>query len=540
MRSAWVPKLFILLFLIFLGGFAYLTQNPDSPYLEQAQEWPVVGEAARAFREAYLGPPVDPGAVAEPAEGEGGIEIVYLPARGDESGDRPPGEGTVEAPLRLSTPDQQRIEEMADELAARGARLVPEDPGDGERKLSPGAALADGERIPTMPEGSRSAPSLGMPSRAQEIAYIASEWRWFSPGHTIRSAPEAGAPVRAELASMAWLPVLDQQGSWKQVVFQGKRGWVDASWRPPYKTKWARRGLLRHRHEPVTSSDWGRYQQARKLLEVDKKNHKVQVGEYTLITDVEDPELIAAMDRAAVAAEEAYFARFGRLPSGNPGRSVVLFAEEDLYRQYLAGLSGKLKWNLGHAESGILAFFAEGRPRPELVRTLIHEIGHLLNDRALARRLPTWLEEGIATDLGSAWLEDSAVATGRESLAIQSPHRRLLYLGEMMDAGGLPPCQAVMYLNYDTFHRTPETERWAYAHSLALVRFLLDGDGGRHADGFREFLRDVAAGYSPGTENLLKHLELQPEHLDRGFRHWLQQEVAAIRQGAESRWAGRH
>lgn len=59
----WASYGWILALLLIFGGVAWLTRNPDSPILERARGWPLVGDLADAFRRAYLPPP---SVVAEP------------------------------------------------------------------------------------------------------------------------------------------------------------------------------------------------------------------------------------------------------------------------------------------------------------------------------------------------------------------------------------------------------------------------------------------------------------------------------------------
>ena len=63
--------------LIVLAGVAWLTQNPEAKLVEQAQEWPVVGGLAKAFRRAYLPPPPATEPLATSSEPE--IEVLAPP-----------------------------------------------------------------------------------------------------------------------------------------------------------------------------------------------------------------------------------------------------------------------------------------------------------------------------------------------------------------------------------------------------------------------------------------------------------------------------
>lgn len=500
----------ILAFLAAFAGYAYLTRHPESPWLEEAQEWPVVGELARSFRHAYLGPPSS-GPPGEPVS-----EDTLIAYRED---DEEPGS---EEPLTIFLPEGQRARVEGSER-----RTAPEpqrSPSPAERLTTPGPELKS-EAKPKAKAKPAVLPGIAEP----RFTYLVEDWRWFRPGQQVRVGPASDAHPRVRLEALSWLPVLTRNGSWAEVVHHGDRGWIDTSWEPPYKRKWATRGLLRHRHEPVRHSDWGRYQEARKLLGIEGKPDR-QVGAYTLLTDVDDRELLAFLDRAAIVAEDAYFARYGRLPSGNPGRSVVLFAREADYRKYSESANVASDSHVGHAGIGIATFFAEGRSRADLTRTLVHEIGHLLNARALAWRLPPWLEEGIATDLGSVWLEDDPVVTGRGAgVENWGPDSRIVLLGQILDQGQLPTVEVLMYADREAFFKNSRVQKYAYAHSLGVVRYLLDPDQG-HAEGFRELLKKIADGRGADPELLAKLLDVDLEELDQGFRAWLRLEAAAAQQ----------
>ena len=79
----------VLLLLVVLAGFAWMTQNPDAEILETATEWPLIGPLAERFRERYLGPETQgPDATAEEPPAEGLVVIQVLP-RGDLDDDQP-------------------------------------------------------------------------------------------------------------------------------------------------------------------------------------------------------------------------------------------------------------------------------------------------------------------------------------------------------------------------------------------------------------------------------------------------------------------
>lgn len=501
------PILSIFFVLALFAGFTWLTRHPESPWLEKAQEWPWVGDLATRFRDAYVHQEPAGNTTAEETGGKRETVVVYIPAK--------PGE-----PLHLppygppaATGDTAR-------------RPPPSRPAPPPREPA----------IPRLSPADRRAPAVASAPPISTVQYVALEWVWFLPGNRIFAAADSDAEVRTRLEAMAYLPVLDRDGNWVEVMYDGRRGWIDTFWKPPHDRRKARRGILRQRYEPVRGSDGVKLRKARKILGVRRSD--VKVGDYSLVTDVDDEELLAFLDSAAVAAEEAYFARYGRLPSGDPLRSAVLFAAEADYRRFTEATSSlPADGFVGHAGSGVLAFYAEGRSRVALARTLVHEITHLLNDRAVARRLQPWLEEGMATDLGSVWVESSPdvesdpIVGDENALVVQGLEPRIFFLERLLEAGKLPSVAAVVSLDRDDFYR-PEVKTYSYAHSAALIRYLLEGEDGRLAGAFHTFLKRVATGL---RADLLKLLERDVEELDRGFREWLREEARECRERLQER-----
>jgi len=369
--------------------------------------------------------------------------------------------------------------------------------------------------------------ALPLATQESKAASAAQEWSWFLPGSPIVESPERGGDVRGNLVAMAYLPILTREGQWVEVVHRGRRGWIDTAREPPHDRDNARRGGLRARAERVRGNDPWKLKAAKDLL--GERASEMKVGSYRLFTDVQDQELLSYLDGAATAAEEAYFARYGRLPSGNPLRSAVLFANEATYRRYTDEEDIQLPGtSTGSAGSGVLVFYAEGKQRADLAATLVHEITHLLNDRALATNLPPWLEEGLASDLGSLWVEvfprpgEGASVSDRVSVAIQRFERSVLALNASLMAGQLPPLSTLLTLDRQGFY-AEETSGDSYAQSLALIRYLLDEKEGL-AEGFRAFLGRIASGR---PTDLLELVELDGREMELGFRHWLQGAASA-------------
>lgn len=514
-RTTIVPATLMILFLAAFGGFAYFTRHPESPVIEEAESWPVLGEVATRFREHYLGPRSDLDPTVE-GSGEGEEDdVVYEFV-----------DGTLRPAERRATPPVAPPRSNRSDEPRRGrASPIPEMP----------VILADSQgRTPGLSSATSSDPEpLAVP-------FVAEDWRWFLPGQSLRSAPDERAEEIASLQALAFLPILGREGLWARVRLRGEFGWIDTSWQPPHSRRDARQGGLRRKAEPPRGADWKALGDLKEHFGLRRPNGRL--GDFGLYTDVEDDDLLAFFDETAKAAEAAYFARFARLPSGDPLRAAAFFARRVDYDRFAAS-SGTMRSgdHVGYAADGTIAFYAEERSRLDLASTLVHEITHILNGRSLTWWLPPWLEEGLASDLGSVWIEpaEDVLADG-ESPSAALERRRIgrwqvgraetyvIVLAEILEKGDLPPMLSVISADRKTF-MARENVRVGYAYGASLVRYLLDGG---HRGGFLRFLHRVADGYEPNAALLLQSLgfdeealEEDPlaatEPLDQGFRQWL-------------------
>lgn len=522
------PILMICLVLTLGGGFAWLTHHPESPWLEKATTWPGVGPLAKRFRDAYLGP------APTLVMGEDGQLREGSPSEVS------PQEPRAE-PERIARKERSASAGQRD--AARKPQVTNEPPPEPETskpepvnepiQLSEAWIEAETRRFEPVPP-----PPPPRPSDAIDLTQ-ASAWEWFLPGQPLAESIAPAVVPGEPLSSMAYLPIFDRDGTWAEVVYRGRRTWIDTSWKPPHSRRKAHRGIVRQRYEPVRTSDREQLEKARKILGIDRPVR--YLGPYQLFTDIEDEELLDFLDLTARKAEDAYFARFARLPSGDPTRSIVLFAHKSDYQSYA---SNEMLANTGgHAGSGMLVFFAEDRPRFDLARTLVHEVAHLMNARALTRFLPPWLEEGTASVLGSVWMEDpieAAVVVGRSADSRFTMSRvagGTLHLGKLLETNQLAKLETLFKIEYELFHR-PEIQSYAYSHSASFLRFLLDAEDGRFKEGFLKFLGKIAAGFGADSKLLLKLLDIDADELDLRYRAWLRQQVEdQKKRQAEEGWS---
>lgn len=288
---------------------------------------------------------------------------------------------------------------------------------------------------------------------------------------------------------------------------------------------------------PARPPDPARLAAARKLLGSDAATGSL--GPYTLYTDVRDPERLAWLGQVAARFEEAYLARTGRAPLGKPAEAVVLFAEEADYRSFqrAEGRLGALDAR-GHSGYGVVALWDGGRPRLDIAGTLVHELAHLVNRRALGPLLPSWLDEGIADDFASSELDGEGrilpgtlsglrVKAGR-FYRVFGAQASLLALAGEIEEGRLLPLPRLAALSWEEFMGSEGGIR--YIHAAFWIRYLWDGEGGAHAPALRAFLDDVAAG-GPATGDALRaRLGRSWDELEAGFRAWVLQQAGAGRE----------
>lgn len=495
-----------------VAGYAWLSQNPHHEVVRQAEDWPVVGPVAIWFGESYRSP----------------VRVAVRPV---EEPDGPVNEPTFVAGERVDRAGLPQPQPVVEGGATRpGLPDLTTEPT--EPLLITRSPTDLGNRVPV---DLAPAPRRPRPAAA-EIAAL--EWRWFLPGQPLLET--VGAPVvAAQLESLSYLPVLERDGAALKVVFDGEPYWADSAWMPGHDRRRSRQGGMRQRAEPYRAADGSRLVLAKRLLGMKKPNGRL--GPYELWTDSTDTDLLAFLDQVASAAEAAYFSRYARTPSGDPRRSVVLFATEASYREF-SPENIQLSGHLGHAGQGVLAFFDGGRRRVDLARTLVHEIAHLLNDRALALHLPQWLEEGLATDLGTVWVE-STRAEGLEparghphyhGLELLDTDLRLMKLGATLEAGKLPEVATMLHLEGEDFYRA-ENAGLAYTWGGAFVRFLLD----KRQPQMHQYLGAIADGYEPNYVLFAKHFGFDDgaalDVFEQSWREWLAAEHAAAIERVERR-----
>lgn len=371
---------------------------------------------------------------------------------------------------------------------------------------------------------------------------------WVAAGEPLRAAPDEGAAPHGRLERYLYLPVLERRDEWARVASPQGEGWVRpfrgrgaarrgdadaAPWEgePPLGRATVPPGPL-----PGRAPDPAALALAADLLGVDGPTGRL--GPYTLYTDAPRGRLFA-LDRLAAGVEPAYRARYGRVPAGSAREAVVLFDREEDYRRLqaadsvLAGLPAS-----GHTGGGLVAAYIGDQGPAEVAATLVHELAHLLNRRALGPSLPPWLDEGIADDLaGSEVGPAGELSPGRIGGSVIEHEARvelrgavaaLRQLDEALASGGAVPLARLTAMEWEEFVRSDDSSLH-YAQASFFVRYLLDGGDPGLAGGFRRFLDAVADGGAPSGEALRAGLGRSWGELEAGMAEWVGEQVSASR-----------
>ncbi|MEO8274593.1 MAG: DNA-formamidopyrimidine glycosylase family protein [Thermoanaerobaculia bacterium] len=287
---------------------------------------------------------------------------------------------------------------------------------------------------------------------------------------------------------------------------------------------------------PALQPDPDRLARARALL--GERLRESRLGGYLFLTDIEDPVLLRRAARLVESLESTYAARYGRIPLGLPREAIVLFAREGEYRVFLAidpRLVG-IASSTGLAGRGVIATYRGERSDNELLGTLVHEITHLLNRRAIGPLLPPWLDEGMADDLGAAAIDvDGRLTPGTWSRAVSlSAHQIHVAGGEAAirelarrlaaKPGEPSPIDlgSILDLEWEAFV-SPASAEENYAVASGFLRMLLS-DPAQSAI-FRNWLAEVSFGASPRVEELRELLGPQWSELEAELGTWVRAEV---------------
>jgi hypothetical protein len=364
---------------------------------------------------------------------------------------------------------------------------------------------------------------------------------WLPAGSPLFERPDASSSRLAVIDSLAEIEVLERSGDWCLVHFSGRRGWVN-----PDLPEHLRDIDTLIEPAPVAVvtpafdlADPGRRrEQALEALGLTAPNGRL--GPWELLTDVSERHVIDRLDRVAAGLPASFRERYGLEPADPAEQTVALFSTEASYRPFesetshLAGVEAR-----GHASDRLAALFVEGQRTDEAAALLVHELAHLMGRTPLGANAPPWLEEGIANDLaysrigpdGSLWLgsvNGSRIRTGSRQSGITVTYSGgIAALAELLRLRAqhqATPLELLVALDQPAFLER-RRRRQHYIESAFLVRFLLDAQSRRYAEGFRAYLEALGGGAEP---ELLDFLDADWNRIERGLDTWLALQSAQL------------
>lgn len=340
---------------------------------------------------------------------------------------------------------------------------------------------------------------------------LATSFVWVQPGTELHEKPDLQSPVLDAVASIRNLPVLEQSGDWYRVSspiskFDRLQGWV---WLADYEEPTPE--VLRAPDPvlplPARSADPEKVEVARRLM---GESAELSCVLYPLVTDATDSDLLQLCPRVTRKVEELYRRRYGLEPVSPPAETILLFRREESYHEFRILQEVGFE-SAAHASPafGYVALYRGDRAAEEILATLVHELTHLLNRRALGPALPPWLGEGIAADLGELMITEEG-----------SIHPAPMYLQGMLKNDELPTLAMLIDMDQEQFHERPRTSMH-YVLSSLWIRYLLSDFKNGLQTGFRSFLRGTAQGRPITSHRLLEELGTDWQSLESGFRTWL-------------------
>jgi len=355
-------------------------------------------------------------------------------------------------------------------------------------------------------------------------------------GAALRSRPDPQAEAFVLFEAEIEVPVLERRGRWIRTHHRDWTGWVAPGGEPTveqYELEALAAGYLVVATSAAERAE--RIAAARRLLGEENADFTT-LGGWPLYTDVRDAGALTRLDRLAGRLPAAYEERFALRAGTEPRRAVVLYRSEDAYRRFASEFTdiGELHGD-GHADDAMaVLYLGGGGVDPAAV--LVHELTHLINRDVFQRPPMTWIEEGMAEDLGLSRIDgkgnlEPGTIGVRETRATTSGGRFVwsqLLRDWRQDRGRLQPLPALLDLSWAEFV-SDRYRQSNYAQSAFFVRYLLDGTDPPTRRRFQEFLAAASRGAASGTDALAEALATSPGRLRNGYELWLTRRAAASR-----------
>ena len=361
---------------------------------------------------------------------------------------------------------------------------------------------------------------------------------WVRAGTGLRATPDDSSAVVEIAPHIAKMVLRERRGEWRRVSRSelGGRlveGWVRAGElaEPSPDELWEAAPVV-----PLAAFEIeeGVLAEAREAM--GDAARALPCGPFRLFTDVAGP-VVDSCPRLAGQLDRIYAARTGLEPVGEARETILLFDAQGAYLIFRTRISPESRRDaFASPGRGFLAMAVGGKEPGHVRAMLVHELVHLLNRRFLGPALPSWIDEGLAEELGMSriaadgTLEPGTVGGftgGDETMVVLGGGRmHLIAVRATMRRGELPTLEELVALDRAAF-QAEDRFQLHYSLSAFWVRYLLSGQPPRSSEGFRAFLAAVASGERLEGELLLARLGAGWRELEAGFRRWLGSDAAA-------------
>jgi len=268
-----------------------------------------------------------------------------------------------------------------------------------------------------------------------------------------------------------------------------------------------------------------------------------ETAHYRVHTTLLDPLVVSSLPALLESAYRAYRAQLHRPVESRFALPVYIFASRDQWEAFTRRFAGDaaeayLSIQRGaYYHNGACVVYHIGIHQTR--SALAHEGWHQFVHRHFALRLPSWLDEGLATQF-----ENAEQANGRIYFSPQRNRYRLVGLRQAVQQRRLLALPDLLAMNPSQVLGYEQGLARFYAQAYALVRFLREADHGAYLGRFERMIRDGYEGRWPIDEAtrqiaadrnvpisaafnrrlsatlFRQYMGLTPEQLDARYRAW--------------------
>jgi hypothetical protein len=146
----------------------------------------------------------------------------------------------------------------------------------------------------------------------------------------------------------------------------------------------------------------------------------------------------------------------------NPRLRIRIYDSRADFRTNMQADSPQLKGSGYYSAKSDEIVVWRGESQAAMAGLIFHEMGHWILRRSV-RRVPVWLNEGLAEYVACSYMKETP-------WGVAAQRRRLKQCADALNSAEGPALEALLKLSYDDFHGSDETK--LYSLSWSLVWFL--------------------------------------------------------------------